>query len=119
MQDLAHLAKLGGGPDVAARLADTQRRARAQQPVNHYAVLGLAPAATPGEIKAAYRQLALRYHPDKAAGAAGGLGADAAGAIFKLLAQAHSVLGDAEQRRHHDIVALRHKYRRFYGGQPF
>lgn len=58
-QDLAHLLKLGAGQEVAARLGDAQRRAAAQQPVNHYAVLGVKPAATPGEIKAAYKRLAL------------------------------------------------------------
>lgn len=53
------------------------------------------------------------FHPDKAASAAG-LGPEAAHAIFKLLSEAHRVLADAEARRHHDIAALRFKYRRFY-----
>ncbi|PRW59069.1 Chaperone dnaJ isoform B [Chlorella sorokiniana] len=112
-QDLAHLLKLGAGQEVVARLADAQRRATAQEPVNHYAVLGVKPAATPGEIKSAYKRLALVFHPDKAAGAAG-LGTEAAHAIFKLLSEAHRVLADAEARRHYDIAALRFKYRRFY-----
>ena len=30
-----------------------------------YRVLGLAPGATPDEIKAAYRRAALRWHPDR------------------------------------------------------
>lgn len=97
---------------MASRLADAQRRAAAAQPVDHYAVLGVKAAATPGEVKAAYRQLALAFHPDKAAAA--GLGPDAANAIFKLAAEAYRVLGDAEARRQHDIAALRHKYRRYY-----
>jgi len=75
-------------------------------------VLGVKPAAAPGEIKAAYRQLARGLHPDKAQAA--GLSAESASAICKLLNEAHSTLGDAEQRRHHDIAALRHKYKRFY-----
>jgi hypothetical protein len=33
-----------------------------------YAVLGLAPGARPGEISAAYRALARKYHPDIYAG---------------------------------------------------
>lgn len=103
--------QLGAGPDVAGRLADAQRRARTAQPVNHYAVLGVKPAATPGEVKQAYRALALRFHPDKAGAE---LGAEAAGALFKLASEAYGVLADAEQRRHHDVAALRHKYRRFY-----
>lgn len=111
--------KRGAGPDVAARLADARRRSQAQQPVNHYAVLGVPPAATPGEIRSAYRQLALKFHPDKAGGSAAagaglGLGPDAADALFRLASEAHRVLADAEQRRYHDIAALRHKYRRFY-----
>lgn len=106
--------RAGGGPDVAARLADAQRRAAAGQPPNHYAVLGVKPAATPGEVRAAYRQLALRFHPDKVASAGGALSAEAAAALFKLASEAHSVLGDAERRRQHDLAALRHKYRRYH-----
>jgi len=33
-------------------------------------MLGLNASATPGEISAAYRQLAQQYHPDKVAGLA-------------------------------------------------
>lgn len=108
--------RAGGGPDVAARLADVQRRAAAGTPPAHYAVLGVKPAATPGEIRVAYRQLALRFHPDKASStsAGGGLSAEAAGALFKLASEAHSVLGDPERRRQHDLAALRHKYRRYH-----
>ncbi len=32
--------------------------------VDHFAILGIAPSATPEEIKMAYRQLARSYHPD-------------------------------------------------------
>jgi len=39
---------------------------------DHHKVLGLSPGATKKQIKSAYRQLALKYHPDrnKSAGAA-------------------------------------------------
>eukprot|EP00887_Chlorella_sp_A99_P001003 scaffold5.g1003.t1 len=134
IQDLDRCVELGGGADAAARLAEAQRRALVQPPINHYAVLGLGPTAAPAEVKAAYRRLALAYHPDKAASSRGGGrsrgGSDggggsafqpgglphaAADAVFKLVTEAHSVLADPERRRAHDILALRHKYRRAFG----
>ena len=32
-----------------------------------YKVLGISPSATDDEVKAAYRQMALKHHPDKVA----------------------------------------------------
>lgn len=59
-----------------------------------YAVLGVAPVADRAEIKAAYRALVKRHHPD------------AGGDDERILAlnAAWEVLGDAEQRRRYDAA---------------
>ncbi|MCC6138187.1 MAG: J domain-containing protein [Bdellovibrionaceae bacterium] len=61
----------------------------------HYALLGVAPTASPEEIKRAYRKLALQYHPDT------NPKKDAA-EIFKTLTEAYKVLSDAEARFTYD-----------------
>ena len=35
---------------------------------NPYSVLGIRPTATPEEVKAAFRKMAMRYHPDRTGG---------------------------------------------------
>ncbi len=46
---------------------DRQERAAAEnsRPQDPYTILGIAPDASTDEVKAAYRKLAARYHPDK------------------------------------------------------
>ena len=63
---------------------------------NYYEILGVPEAATAEEIKKAYRQLALKYHPDK------NPDNPDAEAHFKEIAEAYSVLGDEEKRRKYD-----------------
>ncbi|HEY0705336.1 MAG TPA: J domain-containing protein [Polyangia bacterium] len=63
---------------------------------NHYEVLGIDKTATAVEIKAAYRKLALVYHPDR------NPGDGAAEERFKELSYAYAVLGDADKRAHFD-----------------
>jgi curved DNA-binding protein CbpA len=55
---------------------------------DYYKVLGVAPNATPEEIKKAFRKLAVKYHPDKTKGD------KAAEEKFKELSEANEVLGD-------------------------
>lgn len=58
-----------------------------------YEVLGLKKGATPAEIKKAYRQKAKEYHPDK-----GGDNEE----LFKEVAEAYEVLGDADKKAKYD-----------------
>ena len=54
------------------------------------------------------RQLALKYHPDKAASDAQKA---CASIVFKLISEANSTLSDTEKRQQYDASLLRRKYR--------
>lgn len=58
-----------------------------------YSVLGLSSDASQEEIKAAYRRLAMRWHPDKCAGDS------EAEERFKLIKHAYSLLSDPVRRQ--------------------
>jgi molecular chaperone DnaJ len=61
-----------------------------------YEVLGVSRDATQDEIKKAYRQMALKYHPDR------NPGNKEAEEKFKEAAEAYEVLGDSEKRQRYN-----------------
>ena len=63
---------------------------------DYYQVLGVAKDAGDGDIKSAYRKLALQHHPDRNPGDA------AAEEKFKEAAEAYSVLSDSQKRAAYD-----------------
>lgn len=63
----------------------------------HYQVLGIAPTASAAEVKRAYRQLVVRYHPDKHGGDT------RHEELFKAVAVAYGVLGDPGRRATYDF----------------
>lgn len=63
---------------------------------DYYEILGVGKGANEGEIKKAYRQMALKYHPDK------NPGDKEAEDKFKEAAEAYEVLSDADKRRRYD-----------------
>ena len=63
---------------------------------NHYQVLGVAPTAAAADIKRAYRQLVVRFHPDKHGGDV------RYEDQFKAVAVAYGVLGDTGRRAAYD-----------------
>ena len=67
---------------------------------DYYEVLGVARTAGADEIKRAYRQMALKYHPDR------NPGDGAAEEKFKEAAEAYSILGDPGKRTVYDRYGL-------------
>ena len=63
---------------------------------DYYEILGVDRKADEGEIKKAYRKLALKYHPDKNPDDA------AAEEKFKEAAEAYEVLSDSAKRAQYD-----------------
>ncbi len=67
---------------------------------DYYEILGVTRNASQEEIKRAYRQLALKYHPDR------NPGKREAEELFKEAAEAYSVLGDPSKRSTYDHFGL-------------
>lgn len=64
---------------------------------NYYHILGLSPTASGADIKAAYKRLALKFHPDKNPGNA------RAEDQFKQVNEAYQVLSNPRRRATYDL----------------
>jgi DnaJ-class molecular chaperone len=69
-----------------------------RRPADYYAALRIRPDATIGQIKRAYREMALLCHPDRV----GEGGAEA----FMLIRKAYETLSDASLRRAYDMESM-------------
>ncbi|HWW83306.1 MAG TPA: DnaJ domain-containing protein, partial [Vicinamibacterales bacterium] len=63
---------------------------------DYYEVLGVSRSASDGEIKSAYRKLAMKYHPDR------NPGDQVAEERFKEAAEAYAILADGDKRTAYD-----------------
>jgi len=63
---------------------------------DYYTVLGVSQDASDAELKKAYRQLAMQFHPDR------NPGDKKAEERFKELSEAYGVLSDPDKRAHYD-----------------
>lgn len=87
---------------------------------DYYATLGVPKTATEKELKAAYRKLARKHHPDV------NPGDPSAEGKFKELNEAYEVLGDPSKRKKYDELGANWKYYEqaqagggAQGGNPF
>jgi curved DNA-binding protein len=64
---------------------------------DYYGVLGVPKNASDGEIKKAYRKLAMQYHPDRNPGKE-----EWANEKFKEINEAYAVLGNPQKRKQYD-----------------
>ena len=74
---------------------------------DYYKILGVNKNASPEEIKRAFRELAQKYHPDKASGNA---------EKFKEINEAYQVLSDAEKKKMYDQYGGSFEQARAQGG---
>lgn len=81
-----------------------------------YEVLGVETSASDGEIRKAYRKLALKYHPDKVTAE----DREASETKFKEITEAYEILCDEEKRRDYDLHGSTDSSRRGgYGNGDF
>ncbi len=74
---------------------------------DYYKILETSKSASPGEIKKAYRKLALKYHPDH------NKGDKSAEAKFKEISEAYAVLSDTEKKKQYDMFGAEGFQNRF------
>ncbi|HJZ87182.1 MAG TPA: molecular chaperone DnaJ [Polyangia bacterium] len=80
---------------------------------DYYELLGVARDATNDELKAAFRRLAVQYHPDRNPGDRG------AEEKFKEVAAAYAILSDPDKRARYDRFGADGAGDPFAGGFPF
>ena len=64
--------------------------------IDYYKILGVSEDADAKEIKAKYRKLAMKYHPDR------NPDDKKAEEMFKTISEAYEILGDENKRKEYD-----------------
>ena len=86
-------------PNASASRLHTEMAQEKLNSDDYYEVLGVPRSATDAQIKAAYKKLAIKYHPDKNPGDTG-----TAEQNFKKVSEAYEVLSSKEKRATYDQI---------------
>ena len=77
--------------------------------MDHYSTLGVEKSASPEEIKAAFKKLAMKHHPDR--------GGDSG--KFQEINEAYTILSDPQQKMMYDYGGNRQHHFNTQTGNPF
>jgi molecular chaperone DnaJ len=80
---------------------------------DYYQILGIGRDSSQEDIKKAYRQLAMKYHPDK------NPGDSAAESKFKEISEAYDTLSDPQKKKEYDNPTNSFGFKGFWDGNPF
>lgn len=81
---------------------------------DYYRILGVSKNASADEIKKSYRNMAMKYHPDRNQDKG-----DSAGEHFKEISEAYYVLGDEKRRSEYDTYRRYGARGEFKGAEGF
>ncbi|KEQ96206.1 hypothetical protein AUEXF2481DRAFT_64813 [Aureobasidium subglaciale EXF-2481] len=83
-------------PGIAKEIRNAELELKKSKRKDYYKILGIEKDADDGQIKKAYRKLAIIHHPDK------NQGDEAAADRFKDIGEAYETLSDSEKRARYD-----------------
>ncbi|KAI5243176.1 TPR-like protein [Aureobasidium subglaciale] len=83
-------------PGIAKEIRNAELELKKSKRKDYYKILGVEKDADDGQIKKAYRKLAIIHHPDK------NQGDEAAADRFKDIGEAYETLSDSEKRARYD-----------------
>lgn len=75
--------------------------------INYYKVLGVSPHVNADTIKASYRRLAMKYHPDHNPNMRPKI-REQAQSYLRQINEAYHFLGDAQRRKTYDLIIQNH-----------
>lgn len=104
------------GFGVEQKLKIAQEGAKKAKKKDYYKILGVSKTATDKEIKAAYRTLAMQWHPDKNSGSEEER--VHAERKFKDVSEAYTILSDKKKRQQFDMGASAEDIDSGMGGFP-